>query len=133
MKRLFALIGLMALVVSNASTEPWNGRIVTVAAGTAGRVTNVRTQVSSLFFQMLPAAGAGIGYVLYAPKGVTCSQGTAGTTTIAVLQAATSTAPGGNATVPSNPDPQGGIDASLYCYDGAHSGDTILLSWNLRN
>lgn len=132
MKRILALIGLMALVVSTASTEPWAPFTQTVTAGTAIRVTNHPVLVSSLFFQM-KTGGTGRGYVLAAPAGVTCSNGGAGTTLIAELQPATATAPGGNATIPSNPDPQGGIDASLYCVDGSHTADVITIAGNLRN
>lgn len=132
MKIILAIIGLLTVLVQTASTEPWAPFTHTVTAGTAIRVTNHSVLVSSLFFQM-KTGGTGRGYVLAAPKGVTCAVNGVGTTLIAELQPATSTAPGGNATIPSNPDPQGGIDASLYCVDGSNTGDIITIAGNLRN
>jgi len=131
-KKASLIFFLAALFAMPTWTEPWGGIIGTVAAGTAARITTRPTLASSLFFQM-QTGGTGRGYVLYAPPDVVCHNGGAGTTLIAELQPATSTAPGGNAVIPSNPDPQGVIDISGYCYDGSHTGDTVIISWNIRN
>lgn len=134
LKRLSLIALLMVLLVSPTWTEPWGGRAITVAAGTAVRVVGVRTISSSLFFQMKEGCSScGVGYILYAPPDVSCANGGAGTTLIATLAAATSTAPGGNAVIPSNPDPQGGVDIRGYCVDGSHTADVITVSWNIRN
>ncbi len=130
LKRISILTLLFFLAASPTWTEPWGGRTITLTPGTAIRVVGTRTLVSSLFFQMA-TGGTGVGYVLSAPIGVTCANGGAGTTLIATLQPATSTAPGGNATIPSNSDPAGGIDAQLYCVDGS-AADGMIVSFNLR-
>jgi hypothetical protein len=132
MKRLLFVLAALILLVAPASTEPWGGKAVTVSAGTAVRLVPNRTIATSLFFQM-KTGGSGKGYILYAPTSVTCALNGTGTTFIAELQPATSTAPGGNAVIPSNPDPYGGVDVSLYCVDGSNSGDVITTSWNTRN
>lgn len=135
LKRLVLICAVILALCSTGWTEPWNGQLVTVTAGTAVRLT-VRspTLVSSLFVQMLPASSGGVGYILYAPHGTTCHNGSDGTTLIATLSAATSTAPGGNAVLPFPADPQNPqIDISNFCFDGAHSADTMTVSWQLRN
>jgi|ERR1035438_2417319 hypothetical protein len=132
MKRTLAIIGLLALLVSTASTEPWLPFSQTITAGTAIRLTSNPTLVSSLSFQM-HSGGTGRGYMLFAPKNVTCALNGGGTVLIAELNAATATAAGAQGVVPSNSDPQGGIDASLYCIDGTHSGDVVTIAGNLRN
>lgn len=135
LKKLSSILAVLVLTAITAKPEPWNGQILTITTGTAQRL-NVRqgTLASSLFFQMLPASSGGVGYVLFAQKGVACANGGAGTTLIATLSAATSTAPGGNVTLPfpSNPSNQR-VDVSLYCLDGAHTGDTISAAWNISN
>ena len=133
MKRLFTLLFAFLFFLRSGSTEPWNGRTVTVAMGTAVRIVSISTRVSEIRFQMLPASSGGVGYVLYAPVGVTCALGGAGTALIAELPAASTTAPSTPVIVPANPDPVGGLDLHGYCVDGAHTGDTILVSWNVRN
>lgn len=132
MKKLLALFSLAFLITAPLSSEPWGGKLITVTAGTAIRIVTISTRVSSFVAQMA-TAGTGRGYLLYAPIGVTCTNGGAGTTLIAELQPATSTAPGGNVTVPSNTDPYGGIDLAGYCVDGSNSGDVINVAFNIRN
>ncbi len=132
LKKLLLVTTLLLCAASPTWTEPWGGKVVTIAAGTAARVTTRPTLASSLFFQA-QTGGTGVIYILYAPPDIVCSNGGAGTTLIATLQPATSTAPGGNAVIPSNPDPAGGVDISGYCTDGSHTGDTVVVSFNLRN
>jgi len=132
MKRIPLLLLLICLLVSPASTEPWSGAQITVTAGTAIRLVKNRTIAQSLSIQM-HSGGSGRGYVLFAPSGVTCSNGGAGTILIAELNAATASAAGGQIVLPNPGDPQGGpVDVSLYCLDGSNSGDVITTAWNLR-
>ena len=133
MKRILLISLALALCVIPVRTEPWGGRTMTVTSGAAERIVTISTIVSSFLVQMDPASSAGLGYLLYAPVGTTCLKGADGTTLIATLSPATSTAPGGNVTVPSNPDPQGGVNLSGYCFQGSHTGDTATVSWNIRN
>ncbi len=135
MKRLLLISAVTLALCLTGWTEPWMGQLVTVNAGTAVRLT-VRnpTLATSLFAQMLPASSGGVGYILYAPKSVSCSNGGAGTTLVATLAPATATAPGGNAVIPFPADPQNpSINVADYCFDGSHTGDTMTVSWNLRN
>ena len=131
MKKILCAVLLTVLGSRVTYPEPWTGLQLTLTPGTAQRLVKNSIIASSLFIQM-NVGGTGVGYVLSAPIGVTCAKGGAGTTWIATLQAATSTAPGGNITIPSNPDPQGGINVALYCVDGAQS-DTVTVAWNQRN
>ncbi len=133
LKRISILTLLLFLAASPTWTEPWGGAQFTMASGVAQRIVGIRTMASSLFIQMKEGSSTGIGYVLYAPTDVSCLLGGAGTTLIAELQPSTSTAPGGNAVIPSNPDPQGGLDIAGYCIQAAHTGDIMIVSWNLRN
>jgi|SRR5579885_672964 len=133
MKKLLAIISLLVLTSLPMTSEPWGGAAITITAGTAIRLAKNRTMASSIFFQMA-TGGTGRGYVLFAPSGVTCANGGAGTTKIAELSPATTTAPGGSVTIPLNVDPQNPqVDVSLYCVDGSNNGDVMNVSWNIRN
>lgn len=126
------LIAALLLMAVPGITEPWGGVSITLTPGTAIRIVKIRTIVSSFIVQMAPTSTTGVGYVLYAPPGVTCANGGAGTTLIATLATATASSPGGNVTIPSNPDPFGGADISGYCVDGA-AASPVTVAWNLRN
>lgn len=128
--RLMAVVFLMTALP--AMTEPWGGRLITLTPATAIRIVSSRTIVSSFIVQMDACSTCGLGYLLYAPASVTCSNGGAGTTLIAKLAPGTATTPGGNVTVPSNPDPQGGVDLGGYCVDGSAAAP-VIVSWNIRN
>lgn len=131
--RIISILSLAALLAVPMKTEPWGGKVITVASGTAVRLSVGRSLLaSSIFFQM-DVGATGVGYVLSAPIGTTCAYQGAGTTLIAKLNpGSTPTVVGGNATIPSNSDPAGGSDVTLYCVDGSHTGDGIITSWNLR-
>lgn len=131
LKRISLILVLTLLSAVQTKTEPVNGRTITVTAGTAVRIVANRTIVSSFLVQMA-TGGSGRGYVLYKVGG-DCVKGSAGTTLVAELSPASSSGPGGSMTMPSNPDPQGGIDLSHFCTDGSNTNDTINVSWNLRN
>lgn len=135
LKKLSLIALLFELITIPMRSEPWGGQTITVTAGTAQRLNVRQGQLAtSLFAQMLPTSSGGVGYLLFAQKGVTCSNGGAGTILIATLAAATATAPGGNVTVPWPANPQNPkVDVSLYCIDGAHSSDPVGVSFNLSN
>lgn len=130
-KKITLFLALLAVIVVPMRTEPWGGKVITLTPATAIRIVGIRTIVSSFVVQMA-TGGTGRGYLLYAPTDITCSKGGAGTTLIAELSPATATAPGGSVTVPSNPDPAGGVDLSGYCVDGSAS-DALNAAWNIRN
>lgn len=131
--KLKVIITALLLIALPAMTEPWGGVALTLTPGTAIRIVKTRTIVSSFVFQMdVCPSTCGTGYLLYAPTSITCANGGAGTTLIAKIAAGTSTAPGGSVTVPSNPDPYGGIDISQYCIDSSAAAPAIV-SWNIRN
>lgn len=131
-RRNSALVGLLLLACMTGYTEPVNGRVITVTAGTAIRITTDPVLATSILFQMR-TGGTGRGYVLYAPQGVTCANGGAGTTLVGEIAPASATAPGGSLSIPSNTDPVGGIYPRSFCVDGSNSGDGINVSWNVRN
>lgn len=139
MKRTLAIIALILVSVSTGYTEPQNGSIITITAGTAIRVILNASQANpvkanSILVQPLHG-GTGLIYVLNANPSFTCSNGGAGTTFVAELAAATSTAPGQTFTFPSNgtaTSSSSGFDVRYYCIDGSHTGDTVAVSWDVR-
>ena len=135
MNRIIALLAALILMVSTASTAPQTGRIITITAGTAIRIATKRTLANSMLIIPLPGESAGNVYVLNANPQGTCNNGSAGTTFVASLAAATSSVPGASFTFPSNGSSvtqQGGFDVQFWCIDGAHSGDTVAVSWDAR-
>lgn len=142
MKRATSLILLAILLVLPAATEPQDGRVITITAGTAIRLilnpsTRDPVRANSLFIQALHVASGtgGIIYVLNADPSITCTKGAAGTTLVAELSPATTAAPGGSFSFPSNGSAttqSGGTDIRRFCLDGAQSGDTVVTSWDLR-
>jgi hypothetical protein len=136
MKKSISLLTLGLLFAGTmVPSDAWNSKVITITSGTAIRVVNNSVKASSILFQMLDG-GSGLGYVLNAnPQNANCNKASAGTAWVAELAPATVTAPGGSATVPSNGSAtteQGGQDLQWFCVDGAHSGDTVLVSWNPR-
>lgn len=81
---------------------------------------------SKLVCQMLAAAGGGIGYVQ-----IGCPIGTAASSSLAFQMApAIATAPGGTfSETIDHPFSGERIDLSEVYVDGAHNGDTMLVSW----
>lgn len=129
------ILAALLLMVLPALTEPQNGSIITITAGTAIRLTSVRTMASSMLIQNIHGATVGITYVLYAPNGVTCANAGAGTTFVAELAAATSTAPGGAFTFPSNntsTTDAGGFNVANWCLDGGTNGTQVAVSYDQR-
>ena len=127
-------IALIVLLAVPMLPEPWGGKTFTVAAGTAARIVSpVKTLATQLTVQM-DVSATGIGYLLYAPPSVTCSNGGAGTTLVTKIIPGSGSNPGVAVTIPlpaspSNPK----IDIQNYCLDGSHTGDGIIVSWNLSN
>lgn len=140
LKRLFAVVTLVLLIAASAFTEPQNGVIITIAAGTAVRVipnpsTANPVKANSIFIQPLHGSSTGLIYVLNAAPNVACSNGGAGTTFVAELGPSTSTAPGSSFSFPSNPtatSATSGFDLRYWCIDGAHTGDQVAVSWDIR-
>jgi hypothetical protein len=130
LKRTLLIAALMALI---AGADPQISRTVTFTTGTAIRVATIRTMANSLFIEALPG-GSSVVYVLYADPAIACSTSTAGQT-VAVLAAATATAPGGNFTFPSNNNAAtqaGGVNVQNWCVAGT-TGDTAVISYNVNN
>lgn len=124
---------LMLLIASPGGADPQISRTVTFTTGTAIRVASTRTMANSLFIEALPG-GSAVVSVLFADPADTCLAATAGQT-VAVLAAATSTAPGGNFTFPSNNSSatqSGGFDVHFWCVQGS-TGDTAIISYNQKN
>ncbi len=132
MKRISLLFVLVSLFVAPIKPEPWGGKVQALTTSTGIRIVGIRTIVSSFVVQVATGS-TNVAYLLYAPSDVAaCNKAAAGVTLIAELQGGTAIAPGGNVTVPSNPDPQGGIDLRGYCVQGV-TGDSLNIAWNLRN
>lgn len=101
------------------------GTTVTIAAGTPVRVSATAIYADRIFIQMKVAASGGVGYVMLGvPPGVTPS--TASWPTIQ-LCAATSTVPGC-----AYSDVGANIDISRIWIDGAHTGDTVTVSYERK-
>lgn len=94
--------------------------------------------VSRVFIQMLPGASAGIGYVMDGIYGVNAAgtgprvpASTNAADVTAELAPAISTAPGGSYTdIDNSYTGTIGIDLSKMWVDGAHTGDTVKISYN---
>lgn len=135
MKRILAALAFILLAVLPVRTEPQAGRIITITAGTAIRLATTKTLASSMLIQALPGSSTGLIYVLNSNPQATCANAGAGTTLVAELAAATTTAPGGAFTFPSNGSSAtqaSGFDVQFWCIDGSHTGDTVAVSWDVR-
>lgn len=126
---------LAAWLISGLYAAPRVNRTITITAGTPVQIATVTTQCNRIFIQML-AGGAGIGYVMdmsaYNPGKVPDSSVSGNLT--AQLAPATNTAPGGWYTDMALPG-QGTapIDVSRIWVDGSNSGDTVVVSCDIRN
>jgi hypothetical protein len=143
MRKLFLLSILLAVSISAA---PRKNKLVTIASGTPVQLSalansgcsttvNQACYVDKLFIQ--PAiGGSGVVYVMDMSAfiaGTVPSYSTADDVT-AQLCAATSTAPGCNYLDTSLPAPaSGGIDITRIWIDGSNTGDTVVVSFVLRN
>jgi hypothetical protein len=141
MKKLITIPLALLLMVIPVKTEPQEGSVITITAGTAIRlIANAGTVqpviANSLLIQPLHG-GSGIVYVLNCSPSLTnCAKGSAGTTLVAELPPATSTAPStGSFTFPSNgtgTQQGGGFDVRYWAIDGGNSGDTVATSWDVK-
>jgi hypothetical protein len=106
--------------------------LITITAGTPVQVSASHIVVSSIMIQPLVGSGAGLIYVCAGIQtGTTptadCAATANGSYELgAQLAAATSTVPG---PVYSFYVPTPGSDLSTFWIDGAHTGDTVLVSW----
>ena len=138
--RRILLSALLFLCTLPLRAEPQNGRIITITAGAAIRLilnpsTARAVQANSMLIQALHG-GSGLIYILNCDPSITCVRGNAGTTLVAELAPATSTAPGGSFTFPTNGSAtsgSGGFDVRYWAVDGSTNGDTVATSWDLRN
>ncbi len=111
------------------------GRIITIVAGTAERLTLNTNLVNSITIQGLHG-GTGLIYVLSASPQETMVKGNAGTCLIAELGPATATAGTTPFSLPVNGSgttQAGGMDTHTIGVDGSHSGDTVAVSWDDRS
>lgn len=134
LKRLSILCVMLLLSGLRISSEPQAGVVITITAGTAQRFVSIPTRANSIFIQGV-TGGSGRGYVLNANPANTCSKGGAGTTWVADLAPATSTAPGQAFYFPSNDSATtatSGFNIQYWCLDGSNSGDQFLVSWDVR-
>lgn len=135
-KRVFTL-GVCLLVFALALLQggPRINRTITITSGTPIQLATVPTYANRVFIQML-SGGTGIGYVMDMSNyltSVTPNHSTSGHLT-AQLQPASSTAPGGSYSDAADSAPGSGpIDISRIYIDGSNSGDTVVISYDLRN
>lgn len=143
MKRLI----LLSLFAASLFAQNRYNLLITVTAGTPIQVTaglacpNCPLLVDRTLIQMVHG-GTGIGYVMdlsqyfisgSLPASVTPNHATAGQLT-AELAPASATAPGGSYSDSVTGSPGGGaIDLSHIWLDGSHTGDTIIVTYKLRN
>ncbi len=124
--KLFLFAAVIALFLQTNLPAARQGIILTVTAGTPIQLATQTVMVRRIFIQMQAASSGGLGYVMVGvPVGTTP---VANTTPTAQLAAASSTSPGGSysdGSSTANYD----IDLQKIWIDGAHTGDTILVSY----
>lgn len=129
-----AALCLLALAATIYPGPRYN-KIYTVAAGTPIQLATVTTPANRVFIQML-TGGSGSGYVMDVSSyvaGTTPAHTTSGEL-VAQLCPATSTAPGCSYSDTAGSAPgSGAIDISKLWIDGSNSGDTLVVSYDLRN
>ncbi len=131
-KAVLLLVAFTACVgLKPTQAEPQSGRIITVTAGTAIRLTTATTRltVNSISLQMR-AGGTGVGYVLWAQPGVTCATATAGQLVVELGASPSSTVPGAQVLI--DRSQIGGTDLRNWCVDGSANGDEIVVTWDRR-
>lgn len=107
----------------------WEGKIITVAAGTPVQLSPFSLIVASLSIQMLAGASGGIGYVMPGVRPLTTP--TANTSPTIQLAPAATDSPGGQYT---GSDPNGStLDLALFFVDGAHTGDLIGVVYDTKS
>lgn len=105
------------------------GRIITIVAGTPVRLNESPLIVSRIYIQMQAAAAGAMGYVMDGVRPDT--NPVANTNPTVQLAPAATDSPGGDY---ADADPFGSsIDLSRIWVDGAHSGDTMLVSYETKS
>jgi len=132
MRRLSTFIALITLLLAispqRLEAARYN-RKITITAGTPIRLSTTKTIVTRVFIQMA-ISGTSAGYVMAGiMNGRTPASSASGDLT-AQLAGASASAPGGSY---SDADPAGSIDLSEIWVDGANSGDTVIVSYDIRN
>jgi len=116
------MTGLNAAQLTTAGYAAATGRVP------AGNFNLPKTFINRIFIQMQVGAAAGVGYVY---EGISNGRTpVSGTDASVELAAATSTVPGAPYTDTAIPRQTPDIDLSQYWIDGAHSGDTVYVSWD---
>lgn len=128
-------IVLLCLAATSIYSGPRINQTLTITAGTPIQLATKYTPINRLLIQAL-TGGTGLVYVMDMSgylSTVTPNPATSGHLT-AQLAPATSTAPGGSYSDATDATPGSGpIDLSRIYIDGAHSGDTVVVSYDLRN
>ncbi len=132
MKKLLALLALCAVGIN---ADPRINQILTIASGTPIHLSAFHFYVSRILIQAAESASGGIiqictGIPIETTPAANC--GTAGQLG-GQLAAATSTAPGGSYSDTSDNHQGKGIDLATIWIDGAHTGDTVIVSYVQQN
>lgn len=127
---LVAILCWAGFYLAQLQAEPQLSQTITVTAGTAIRLSAGNIRVNSFSVQM-GAGGTGLGYLLYAQPATTCATATAGHLVAQMGAAASATQPGQQILV--DRKDLGGTDLRRWCVDGSVNGDTIILSYDVKN
>ena len=101
-----------------------------VTAGSAAPAQGQPVYAKRYVVQVQPAAGGGLVYVMDGIRGGRVPAHTVSSDLSGTLTAGTAALPGGSFS-DADPDPQGaGIDMTQVWVDGAHTGDTVVVSWD---
>ena len=109
----------------------WNSLVITIAAGTAVRFAAVPTLAKRLRICPLIGSSAGVIYVLNQNQKEVMSKATPPIAAfVDELAPASATVPGGKFAIDVGPN-ETPIDVADYGVDGSHTGDTVLVSWEI--
>ncbi len=108
----------------------WNSLVVTIAAGTPVRLAALPTRAQRLRITPLIGAGCAVIYVLSQDWTTALAQAKTNNNFIAELPPATATVPGTPLEL-NRLTTQPALDVGEFAIDGAHTGDTVLCSWEL--
>jgi hypothetical protein len=130
-----AVLFVLALVV-DAQTIVAPGRVntvITITSGTPIQVTTNKTVTADRLLIQSLTGGSGIVQICIVKPGVTPSAKGGGSGQLAAqLAPASSTAPGGSYSDVSPASQTAGILLNTIFIDGTHSGDTVVVSYNVR-
>ena len=128
------LLAVLALIAVGLTADPRLNQIITVAAGTPVRLSSTHLYVTDITFQMATASSGGIGYVCIVSFTTTPAGACATAGQLAVeLSAGTATVPGTPFTLTASQKQGPGIDLGTIWIDGAHTADTVIVTYNQQN